>query len=444
MQRFYVAALAACVASAAATAAAAAEPACAKGQPGSFADALVGGREYARAPALDALMGLRGAGTVDDVSKKGADCLQRYYAMRSGRQQVLLDGGAATVFIGGIGSLASKPAGATTQAYWSYVALTPVVISQFTANQPIRDLYTAGGIGLEVIEGRYRELERLEQNLGHFKARPTPNCDAVAKLNIEAWAPSDDKTAVLADYRAMRKGCAEVYTTDLAVDEVLAMVGGIKGRFPRDYANDLLRLDRQLLLKDRQLRYSPVQTLSAMAAAPFAAAATLLSGENGGQAIDRLKTQQTFSNLTVPLGPIVMPSVPAVTSQAYQVSEVALLRATTVLDEQAKAAAVAAAEAAKAAKAGKKAKAQPVAAPPTMPKLPAAVATLQQAAVELNQWQAASGKRIALAREIVTVASYNQLLFDYDAPTGRIRVVLAAVQPSTTTAAPLAVSAAQP
>ncbi len=199
------------------------------------------------------------------------------------------------------GSLASVNAGATTQAYWNYAAILPVVVAEFNANEPTRDLYAGARIGLDIVAGRYLRLavltDILEKNTGASSSRKTvahiEGCNALKALKpVEDWASGEDKTAMLPDYRKLRQACDNATFMDLGLQGLCDAAVAWKTSYSSAYARDLLRLDDEILNKDRDLRYSPIETLSAMAAAPFTAAATLLSGENGSKAVDRLKTQR--------------------------------------------------------------------------------------------------------------------------------------------------------
>ncbi|SFK51706.1 hypothetical protein [Caulobacter sp. UNC279MFTsu5.1] len=403
------------------------------------------GGEYQRALAIDEIKRLRRSGsTIDDV-RDASDCLSRYYGLRAGRQQTALDAGSGVVFFGALGSLASGGAGATTQAYWNYAALLPVVIAQFNASEPTRDLYAGGRAGLDALEGRYHYLEQLTDLLSDSTRqsatvwKPLASERACLELvvnaddtdgNVENWDAGQNKTALLADYRRLREACDDVARTYLSLHSATDAAERWKSKYGQAYARDLKRLDDEILSKDRQLRYSPTETLSAMAAAPFAAVATLLSGENGSQAIDRLKTQRTFATLNVPLELILLPPNPSTTVGAYSVSDTALARRSAWLAEQA---AISAAN-----PKGKKTTKKTVATPPS-PK-PAqdvddAVKRMHAAARDLNNAHSDLSYALTLANAINALAAYNQLVFSYDATTTKTSVLLITA-PSPATSVP--------
>lgn len=373
------------------------------------------GGEYQRAKALDELRPLRRNGSVDRVQEV-SDCLRRYYGLRAGRQQTALDAGSSVVFLGGLGSLASGAAGATTQTYWNYAALLPVVVAQFNVNEPTRDLYSGARIGLDVIGGRYHRLTTLTEMLA-ISQGATTSADAIRGacadlvidgLEVEKWDAGADKTAMLGDYRKLREACTAGEAISLAISDLSVIAGGWKEKYGSAYARDLLRLDDEVLSKDRQLRYSPVETLSAMAASPFAAVATLLSGDNGAQAINRLKTQQTFATLNVPLDPIFLPPNLAPITDIYEVSTDAKARRAASRTDQAAL----------------------IAAKKPLPKTSAtqvdsALHNMETTAVALNNGRANLNYRLTLARAIVELAAYDQLVFSYDATNARVSVVLA-------------------
>ncbi|MBO9560203.1 MAG: hypothetical protein J7515_16665 [Caulobacter sp.] len=372
------------------------------------------GGEYDRAQALDVVRALRRAGDIDLV-EEGAGCLRRYYALRAGRQQSVLDIGSNVVFVGGLGAVLSAGAGATTQRDWAYAAVLPVVMAQFRASQPTRDLYAGGKIGLGVIGARYRELDKYTSLLGDAlrvgdSAKVAPDsafkqaCDRLQ--TIEGWEAGEDRTALLPDYRKLKQACVASGKAHTDLFSAWQAAQSWRRAYAYAYSTDLIRLDDEILSKDRQLRYSPVQTLSAMAAAPFSAAATLLSSENGTQAVDRLKTQQAFSNMEVPLSSIVLPPCPPQITEIYQLSDAALIRGTVTTAR------------------GEK--------QPTFDQVKDTLERMQAAADALNSASAYMNYRIRLATTIVALAAYDRLAFGYDANTARISVALASSPPSTT------------
>ena len=86
----------------------------------------------------------------------------------------------------------------------------------------------------------------------------------------------------------------------------------------------MLQLDHAIVGKDRELRYSPSQTLSALAASPLRAADMLLTGENTKAAIDNLRTQVAFSGLNRNLATIGLPPLPGAAPAIAPLSGAAL------------------------------------------------------------------------------------------------------------------------
>lgn len=387
------------------------------------------GGEYQRAEALDSIRQLRNGGSIAQV-ENASDCLKRYYGLRAGRQQTALDAESGMVFFGAVGSLASVNAGATTQAYWNYAAILPVVVAEFNANEPTRDLYAGARIGLDIVAGRYLRLavltDILEKNTGASSSRKTvahiEGCNALKALKpVEDWASGEDKTAMLPDYRKLRQACDNATFMDLGLQGLCDAAVAWRTSYSSAYARDLLRLDDEILNKDRDLRYSPIETLSAMAAAPFTAAATLLSGENGSKAVDRLKTQRVFSALNVPLEPINLPPPPAPMPDYLVVGDAALARPAAAL----------AAETAAPKLSAKAAAAAALVQPrkPTAQEVQVMLNTLQAAAKGLNTARGDLNNRLMIANRIATLAAYDRLDFNYDANTARISVVLATTAP---------------
>ncbi len=412
--------------------AAAATPNCTTAEPATLLEGWSFGRKYQRAPAIDDLRSIREGANVDRV-QASSDCLRRYYSLRAGRQQTALDAGSGLVFIGGVGSAASAGVGATTQTYWNYAALLPVVIAQFNASEPTRDLYAGGRVGLDVIGSRYYRLNMLTDMLAASVVRGAAHganvvspgarlspCAAFqdGKLNVEDWAAGDDKAALLADYRKLRDACAGELVTKQGVSDIDVASSQWKAQYASAYVRDLLRLDDEIVSKDRDLRYSPGETLSAVAAAPFAAVATLLSGENSGQALDRLKTQQTFATLNVPLEPVPLPACPPLVTEVHMISPTALAR------RQARQAEESAAKAAKPPK---------TLTGPTATEVDRALTTMQGAANALNASRGELNYQLTLASNLARLATYDRLVFSYDAPTAKVSVVLATTPPASVT-----------
>lgn len=387
------------------------------------------GGEYRRAKALDAVRQLRRGANVGQV-EAASDCLRRYYGLRASRQQTALDAEAGMVVIGALGSLASTNVGATTQTYWNYAAIVPVVVAQFNANEPTRDLYAGGRVGLDVIAARYRRLEVLTQILddsmrvsGDWKPAPyKAPCTTLEAGRIESWTSGEDKAAMLPDYRKLRQACADAKFMELDLQSLYSAADTWKKSYGSAYARDLLRLDEEILNKDRDLRYSPIETLSAMAAAPFTAAATLLSGENGGKALDRLKTQGVFSSLNVALEPIFLPPPPSPIPDFYTIGDAALARPTAALAAEEKAAAKLGAKAAGAAAVARSS--------PRASEVAAMLLELQNAAKGLNDARGGLNYRLTIANAIASLAAYDRMNFSYDATTARISVVLATTPPA--------------
>lgn len=382
------------------------------------------GGEYQRSHALDSIRQLRRGGSVAQI-EYASDCLKRYYGLRAGRQQTALDAEAGMVFFGALGSLASVKAGATTQTYWNVAALVPVVVAEFNAHEPTRDLYAGGRVGLDIIGGRYNRLEILtsvlQTSMGNennwVKLPHEDGCEPLVNgtNSVEEWPAGEDRTAMLSDYRKFKQACLNANYLNEDLRDLYKAATNWKANYASAYARDLLRLDDEILNKDRDLRYSPVETLSAMAAAPFNVAATLLSGESGSQAIDRLKTQRVFSALNVPLEPVNLPPLPSSIPDFLAISDATLSRPAARAAEDAAA----------------KPSAKPAAAAPkkTAKAVSDMLATLQAAATGLNDARGDLNYRLLIASRIATLASYDRLDFTYDATTARISVVLTTTPP---------------
>lgn len=260
--------------------------------------------------------------------------MRRLYEARAGRQQAIEDGSSAVSVTGGIGLLAGAGTTAMTESYWGALALAPIVFSQINAYEPTRDLFHGGGVGLDLITGRYETLSRGEQVLSAFMtAHAAPDsvltqaqtaCDGLEaqRQTVLGWADETvDRALVGAELQRVQARCAEYRSMLNGLGGVRAAYAAWRAQLPAMLAADALHLDTQLVQRDRELRYTPIQTVSRIVAAPFRTVETLLTGENSRQAIDSVRTQAAFSNMDLRLSNIDLPALPPTAPEPILVNE---------------------------------------------------------------------------------------------------------------------------
>jgi len=354
----------------------------------------------------------------EEVSRRAAE-IRWYYQARAGRQQRWLDWNTGATVGGGAGYLASAGAGAATQGYWGALALTPILLAQFNAYEPTRDLFHGASIGVDLISIRYA---RLNRSIAMLEAYRTPDGasdagwrTACAALKIQlgiagGWtANRPDKNAIVPDLQKLSKACGELDSQEDYHGALLSAGKAWKAQTPYLYANDVLAFDELVVHRDHDLRFTPLEALTSIAAAPFQTASTLLTGENGKKAIDGLKTQAAFASLDLQLSEIVLP--PALTtSEAMSVGLSPTAAARRDVDERTK----------------------------DDPEFAAVVAALQSAeaaASAINDARARQAFASVWVLSIRQAAAADRMSFNYDATKGTISISLG---PLPTSPAPLA------
>jgi len=256
--------------------------------------------------------------------------LRSRYTSRAGRQQTLLDGGSAVTGTAGIVAAFAEGAGATTQGYWAAGALLPVLLGSFNANEPTRDLFHGAGQGLDFMTLRWGEIRSASDRLlliaSGLTAVPTTapqdwaaalagsktRCDSlgVAMAGIEQTGTE----ALKVDARKVLGACSDaavmnnelhVYATELFV---------YRNMYNSLIAADALALEATVGQRDHDLRYTPLETFGVLAAAPFEAAGSLLSGTDSRAAVDALRTQAASRDLSIDLATLDLPPPPQVQS----------------------------------------------------------------------------------------------------------------------------------
>ena len=351
-----------------------------------------------------------------EVNRRAAE-IARLYHSRSGRQQWWMDTASKGVALGAAGYLLSGGAGATTQAYWGYGALAFVLVAQFNAYEPTRDLFFGGSLGVYEISGRYKVVRDRRNQLKAIVSPPEGSARAIALKaakdaclalrsempTMESWtANRGDKVAILPEARRVLTACRDL-ESNLSAFRILVEAPSIQdANLSALYATDILAIDANVVLRDQDLRYTPFETLTGLAAAPFDAASTLLTGENGKKAIEGLKTQAAFANLDLDLSPISIPDAPRATAAYITLAPAVYGRLEpTVVREL-----------------GTKKEPKD----PTAAAVSAAVAKLDDAAAGLNGAYGDVASAGKYATELSAMAAASHLSFSYDATTRYIKV----------------------
>ncbi len=344
--------------------------------------------------------------------------LAEAYQQRSSRQQRFLDAASGVTVIGAIGAAASGNVSTNTQNNWIYGALAPVVLTQFNANEPTRDLFFAGGLGMDLITARYDGLVSAARRLkarypaesqppdGREAARPSRagssmdfSCQpAEATLDqVTAWTNVPGPRAViLADAQQVVDHC---HALSGARGQIGVLVNAITAggeRWPAAFATDALGLDSALLAEDRDLRFTPLETVGAILASPFRAVDTLISGTDPQSDLKKIQTHEALSGISQTLTPINLPPVPDRVPDRILISD------------------------------GARAQRSASTVPPAAGQISVgdALTDLAEAALILETERLALAQDIALVNEIALAAQLTELRFDYDITARLITVTL--------------------
>ncbi len=246
-----------------------------------------------------------------------AHALADFYTSRAGRQQAMIDTGSGFTALGTLGYALSGPAGAMTQNYWGYSALLPVLLVEFNANEPTRDLYFAGRIGTDLVTDRYALLDSRITLLNGLAGGPDGTvqheCEEInSRIGVvSGWAEGDHRTGLLPVLVDLGQRCRLMQTGAAQGDVLKAHANAWKDQWPRAFAADLLQLHHNLTERDYQLRTSPSEALTLLVSTPLRRLDTLVSGENTQAALDTLKVQNALNGMGFSLTPIAMPDAPA-------------------------------------------------------------------------------------------------------------------------------------
>ena len=336
-----------------------------------------------------------------DVVQRHAQTLADFYAARSDRQLAFLDTGAFFTGTGTLGYALSAPAGVTTQSYWGYGALLPIILVQFNANEPTKDLFFAGRIGIDLLSDRYVLLrKRLNalKTLEPKRAGYTTLCNQAEEhlKDVGSWAAGDDKTAILPVVETVARRCRAQQANQAALDLTTVLAGAWKQDAARRYAVDVLRLDQLITERDGQLRTTPTEALTMLVSTPLRTLDTLISGENAQAALNTIKLQDALAGISLPLSDAGIPAPPTRLDEPLTVSAAAKARGGVTRPTR-----------------------QALTVPETLQ-------WLQQVTADLEAARAAQNEEIRLAGDIHSASQASQLTFTYDTASRRIQVTLQA------------------
>lgn len=308
--------------------------------PSDFISRFTQGSDRARATTLEGLRGVAMGSHSLDATETACQvyAVRTFYARRAERQHDVLGLEAWTTGTAGVIGLLSEGAGSATQEIWGSVALVPVLMSRFNANEPIRDLYHGAGQGVDWLASRYLGL-RADTDLLFILAEWTPAsgatpgrfadtaalgrasglasaCDTLqAYLALPAARQTGWAAGAAGEQQRVRAGtilerCNEALVARAEMETFLRSAGHWHSRYHRMMALDLLMFDAAITQREHEVTYSPLETFAALAASPFEAAASLISGQDGRAAVERLRVQAAFDALQTTLQPIEFPTLP--------------------------------------------------------------------------------------------------------------------------------------
>lgn len=259
--------------------------------------------------------------------REGVGLLHAFYNLRAKRQQTFLDIWAGLTFVGAAGGLEGNLSTTTRQA-WGVAAFAPVVISQFNAYEPTRELFHGGALALQLITTRYDRLDRaltvVDASAGAHNCRALDTLvDKIGNEMKVARGPlpsQDPEGRLIAEARRLQRDCIALESNSETMARAVSHSSHIRSMLAADYAASVLELDHALLAKDRDLRYTPGETLGAILASPLRAADSLLTGQNTQVAINSLKTQVAFTGLNRSLGTVRLPPLPGRPAEVAAIS----------------------------------------------------------------------------------------------------------------------------
>lgn len=324
--------------------------------------------------------------------REPAQRLLSSYNRRAERQQTFLDLGSAITFTGAAGAFEGGLSNSTRTA-WAIGAFTPTIISQFNAYEPTRELFHGGALALELITFRY------DQILRNARLVTNPSRDLLCTdfesyaSRVRGWTQAswDQDRSIRLEADRLLAACRSLNMrmSDLAF--VSSYATDIEAQLAASYAADVLRLDHALVGQDRELRYTPSETLSALISAPLRAADLVLTGTSTKSAIDSIATLNAFRGMNQSLERVALPPLPAAAPALAELSPLVRARITHSA---------------------------------THPDVVSLIRDLDNGASRLARGEAEFAFRLGSARELLQAAQSDYLSFDYNTSTRTATVAL--------------------
>jgi hypothetical protein len=333
-------------------------------------------------------------------ARGAAEQLYSFYGRRAERQQVFMDLGSVVTVTGAAGAFEGGISTSTRTA-WAIAAFTPTLISQFNAYEPTRELFHGGGLALHLITARYDRVVEAVEVAG--MSQPPVDCSAYGQVatRVRGWAqvPArkdwDPGGAIAGEADRLHWSCIGLSQRMEELRSASRFVGDLKPRIAAAYAKDILRLDHAIMGQDRELRYTPSETLSALISGPLRAADMLLTGTSTKAAVDSIATLNAFRGLNQTLSVIDLPPMPAPADPTPGLSAIMRERMTSGA---------------------------------TPPDVSAALRELHTRHQQLARSETDHAFRVRAARGVFAAAAADELTFSYDVSTRTTIVKLGAPQ----------------
>lgn len=298
----------------------------------------------ARLCALAALELLRTPLEADDLGRSEEDAgallnrfsveavrdLEYFYQRRAERQQTFIDWSSGVTVVGVAGAAASGRVGAATQRAWGYAALLPIVLGQLNAHEPTRNLYSAGALGLTLIQARYVVIGDAEREIDTSSIKIDAGCTPSGGYSPprSAAAAAAATHALIAAERSRLVGiCLDLVERIDRLDRLDASLRMARLTRARSLAADAYAFDERLLRQDRDLRFTPLETLRSLATAPFRAVDSLISGQDVDGAVSGFQSALALDRVGLTLSEIPLRPAPGAFEEPIRVSTDTFARA---------------------------------------------------------------------------------------------------------------------
>lgn len=275
--------------------------------------------------------GLSGQTTLRDVLNCG-QALAGYYDYRSGRQQLFLDAGMRTSLVGLLLAAGSK---GETRNDWAIMALLPVILGETETYTSTRLLFEIGRSGIDWLQVRYSALQ--SDNWGELSAATSLNADLVGdgklcktleshRNSVQTWQGADDKVAFLPEAVRLVDACWALVERNETLEQIHSDMEKIKPRIARGLATDLVFLDSQVTMRDRDARTTPGAVVSKLVRSPLLAWDKLFTEGSSVGAFQDLRDPLVVNGLRMSFSGTVMSTLPAGVAPIEPVSRAAIER----------------------------------------------------------------------------------------------------------------------